>query len=181
MLIESILLKNGINNQPILTFARLRNWLGRLRSFFSAANYSFTEGNLFRGVLLLGIPMACELAMEGGFALVDIFFVSWLGQDAVATVGLTECFVSVIIAISVGLGTAAAIVVARRIGEQDRQRASSAAMLALTLGVCISLPIALCAAFSEPLASPTSSQATPTPIFCLGCRPPLPGSIPYSE
>jgi len=89
----------------------------------------------------LSIPMVLELAMESVFAIVDIFFVSKLGSDAVATVGLTESIFTIVYSICMGLSVAATAVVARRTGEKDPEGASIAAVQAIIAGFIVSVPI----------------------------------------
>lgn len=122
----------------------------RLKSFFkdiveavSGTEQDFTEGRLGRAILLLSIPAFLEMVMESIFVIVDIFFVSKLGADAVATVGLTESVLTLIYAISIGLGTATTSMVSRRIGEKDRASASRAAVQAILTGLAVSVLIGI--------------------------------------
>jgi putative MATE family efflux protein len=104
----------------------------------------FTGIPLGRGILLLAIPMVLEMVMESVFAIVDIFFVSKVGPEAVAAVGITESIETIIYSAAAGLSTATTALVARRIGEKNPEGASIAAfqaiIAALTLSLCFALP-----------------------------------------
>jgi len=107
----------------------------------------YTAMALNRAIFLLAVPMVLEMVMESIFALVDVYFVSRLGAEAVATVGLTESILTLIYAVASGLAVATAATVARRIGEKDYSRASNAAVqaiiVAFTIGLIIAIPGAL--------------------------------------
>ena len=107
----------------------------------------FTRGRLGRAILLLSVPMILEMVMESVFALADIFFVSKLGSDAVATVGITESLMTLIYALGAGLGVGTTALVSRRAGEKDRTGISTAATQAIFVGFLVSLPIALAGIF----------------------------------
>ena len=81
--------------------------------------------------------------MESVFVIVDIYFVSKLGADAVATVGITESVVTIIYAIAIGLGAATTSMVSRRIGEKKPDAASVTAFQAILTGLIISILIGL--------------------------------------
>ena len=102
-------------------------------------HHDFTQGPIGRAILLLAVPMVLEVVLESIFAVADIFWVSHLGPDAVASVGLTESLLTVVYALALGLGIGATAVVARRIGEKDPEGAARAAAQALLLAVGVSV------------------------------------------
>ena len=103
----------------------------------------FTSGSIRRAIFMLSIPMILEMAMESLFAVVDIFFVSKVGVNAVATVGLTESVLTLVYSVAIGLSMAATAMVARRIGEKKPEKAAEAAMQCIILAVSISLIISV--------------------------------------
>jgi putative MATE family efflux protein len=104
---------------------------------------NYTEGSIGKAILLLSIPMVLELVMESIFAVADIFFVSKLGSDAVATVGTTESIMTIVYAIGIGLSMSATAIVARRTGEKKPEGAAIAAVQAIWVSILAALPIAL--------------------------------------
>src|SRR5918996_2034709 len=102
----------------------------------------YTRGPIGRAILLLAVPMVLEMIMESIFAVVDIFWVSHLGTDAAATVGLTESLLTIIYALAIGLSIGATATIARRIGEQNPEGAARAAVQAIALALIVSILIA---------------------------------------
>jgi putative MATE family efflux protein len=122
---------------------RARSFFNDVREAVSGTEQDFTEGKLSRAILLLSIPAVLEMIMESIFVIVDIWFVSKLGSDAVATVGLTESLITIVYAISLGLATATTSLVSRRIGEKNPEKASRTALQAILTGIIVSLLIAI--------------------------------------
>ena len=132
-----------MNSENVNLKIRLKSFFNNVTEALSGTEQDFTEGKLSRAILLLSIPAVLEMVMESVFVIVDIFFVSKLGANAVATVGITESMVTVIYAIAIGLGTATTSLVSRRIGEKKPDAASVAALQAIITGVIISVLIGL--------------------------------------
>jgi putative MATE family efflux protein len=123
------------------------SFLRRVRNIFRQAlngeEQEFTKGSIDRAIVLLSIPMILEMAMESLFAVVDIFFVAKVGPEAVATVGITESILTLVYSVAIGLSAAATAMVARRIGEGDREAAARAGAQVLLIGVVVSALIAV--------------------------------------
>lgn len=114
-----------------------------VKEAISGTERDFTETTLGRAIFILAVPMVLEMIMESVFVVVDIFFVSKLGSDAVATVGITESVMTVVYAIGVGLAVATTALVSRRIGEKKQKKAGVVAFQAIAIGVFISIFIAI--------------------------------------
>jgi putative MATE family efflux protein len=117
----------------------LKSKFSIIKQALKGENHDYTQGNLSEAVILLAIPMILELGLESVFAVVDMFFVSKLGPNAIATVGLTEAALTILYSIAIGLSTGASAVVARRIGEKNPQAAAHAGAQSLILAILLSI------------------------------------------
>lgn len=114
-----------------------------IKEALRGSHRNYTEGPIGRSIILLAIPMVLEMLMESVFAVVDIFWVSHLGTDAAATVGLTESLLTLIYALAMGLSIGATATIARRIGEQNPDGAARAAVQSIFIALFISAALAL--------------------------------------
>lgn len=121
----------------------LRSWWNDLREAIGGNERDYTSIRLSKAIFLLSVPMILEMIMESTFAVFDIYFVSQLGADAVATVGITESLMTIVYAIGFGLSIATTALVSRRIGEKKKEAASVAAIQAIITGFFISIIITI--------------------------------------
>jgi putative MATE family efflux protein len=112
-----------------------------LREAVRGSQQNYTEGPIGRAVVLLAVPMVLEMVMESVFAVADVFYVSRLGPEAVATVGLTETLITLVYTIAMGLSIGVTATVSRRIGERDPDGAARAAVQAIAVGIGIAAVI----------------------------------------
>ncbi|MFY8191475.1 MAG: MATE family efflux transporter, partial [Bacteroidia bacterium] len=117
----------------------MKKFIQLVKQALQGKEEDFTKINIKTGIFLLSVPMILEMIMESLFAVVDIFFVGRLGDNAVATVGLTEAVIVIVYAVGVGISMAATALVARRFGEHNYKEAGSATFQLLVFGGGISL------------------------------------------
>src|SRR5215213_3031092 len=126
---------------------------GAVREALAGAHgRDFTEGPIGRAIFILAVPMVLEMLMESIFVVVDVFVVAHLGADAVATVGLTESFMTILYALAMGVSIGAGAMVSRRIGEKDAEGAAHTAAQVILFGLALSVvtgPVS--ALFAPPL------------------------------
>ena len=111
------------------------------RQALTGEDANILNGNINCAIILLAIPMTLEMVMESLFAVVDIFFVSKLGVDAIAAVGLTESLLTITYSLGFGVAMGTTAMVARRVGENNIKGASVSAAQSVYLGIITSLPI----------------------------------------
>jgi putative MATE family efflux protein len=122
---------------------KFKTYLTLIRDALNGEERDYTKGSIRVAIVLLAIPMILELSLESVFALVDMYFVGKLGQNAIAVVGYTESMITLVYSVAIGLSTAATAVIARRVGEKELGGASRAAVQALIIGVFISAIISI--------------------------------------
>ncbi len=121
-----------------------------IKQSLNGEQQDFTQGSIPRAVFLLAIPMMLELSLESVFAVVDMFFVGKLGENAIATVGLTESVITLVYSVAIGLSTAATAIVARRIGEKNSADAAHAGAQSLIVSLIVTLVISITGAVFAP-------------------------------
>lgn len=136
-------IQNGSENDQQNKRGTLKNFFLEIKEALVGGEKDYTQLRLRKAMLLLAIPMVLEMIMESIFAIVDIFFVSKLGADAVATVGLTESLITIVYALGFGLSMATTAIISRRIGEKKPDEAAKSAFQAILAGILISLPISI--------------------------------------
>ena len=117
--------------------------LETLRIALSGEEKNFTIGSINRAIVLLAIPMILEMVMESLFAIVDVYFVGKVSTEAVATVGLTESVITIIYSLAIGLAMASTAMISRRIGENEPEKAASAAVQSIFMAVSVSIIIGI--------------------------------------
>ncbi len=123
---------------------------GLVRQALTGKRHDYTALPLRRAIFLLAVPMVLEMITNSIFAVVNIFFVSKLGPDAVAAVALTESMVVLLYAIAAGLGIGVTAVVARRTGEKDADGAARAAAQSILLGLAVAAVVAMVGSILAP-------------------------------
>lgn len=98
----------------------------------------FTIGSVNRATFLLALPTMLELALESLFVIVNLLFVSSLGDQAIALAGITNAVIIMLYAIPTGLSIAATAIIARRVGEKKSEEAGLVAVQAMILAFVLS-------------------------------------------
>ncbi len=103
----------------------------------------FTSGSINKAIFLLAIPMVAEMVLEALFAIVDIYFVNGVGNDAVSALILTEASLTILYSVAWGLAMGVTAMVARRAGEKNFEAAGKIAAQTIVLAVLFSLVISI--------------------------------------
>ena len=100
-------------------------------------------GNPKKAILKLSIPMMIAMLVQAMYNLVDAIWVSGLGTDALAAVGLFFPILMTMMALSNGIGIGGSSAISRRIGEKNKKVADNTAVHTLFMGLLVGLAVSL--------------------------------------
>ena len=106
----------------------------------NTANY-LTEGQLFRGLITISLPMIAGNLLQSVLEVVDLYFVGRLGADAIAGVAMSTTIIFVLATFIVGLVTATTAFISRHYGAQEHDTVGLIVQHALYIGLTFSLAI----------------------------------------
>lgn len=103
------------------------------------------RGDPKKAILRLSGPMMIAMLVQTAYNLVDAIWVSGLGADSLAAVGLFFPFMMFLMGFSNGIGIGGGSAISRRIGEKNKEDADNTAVhtLILTISISIALTVAL--------------------------------------
>jgi putative MATE family efflux protein len=102
-----------------------------------------TEGDLFRGLLVVAAPIVAANLLQSGLELVDLFFVGRLGAEAIAGVAMSSSIVMVLMTIIIGIVTANTAFVSRHYGAKEYDIAAKGISHTLILGLVFSIVLSI--------------------------------------
>tara|TARA_B110000438_G_scaffold301332_1_gene355953 strand:- start:947 stop:2302 length:1356 start_codon:yes stop_codon:yes gene_type:complete len=98
------------------------------------------KSNPSKALWTLSIPMMLGMSVQAIYMLIDTAFIgNWVGGSALAGLGLVFPPLFIIMGITFGLGSGATTVIAKSIGEENKENADSAADHIIFLGILLSL------------------------------------------
>jgi putative MATE family efflux protein len=86
------------------------------------------EGDPKKAIIKLAVPMVVAMSIQTIYNLVDTFWVSGLGADALAAMGFVFPFYFISMALSNGLGVGGGAAISRKIGAKDKAGADNVAV-----------------------------------------------------
>ncbi len=118
----------------------------------STAGMQTLAGDPKKAILKLGLPLMVAMVVQNMYNIVDMFWVSGLGSDALAAVGFVFPFFFASIALATGLGIGGGSAISRKLGAKDKSGADNVAvhmmLVMLVTSILFSVPLFL---FAEPI------------------------------
>ena len=96
-----------------------------------------TEGSIKKHLFQLSYPMALGILAMMTFNLVDTFFISFLGTDALASVGFSFPLIMIMMGFFIGLGVGNNVLVSRAFGMHNHAKAAKYVTHGIILAVAI--------------------------------------------
>lgn len=95
------------------------------------------SGSVTGGLLRLALPIMAGMVLQTGFNLADTWFVSRLGQEAIAAVSMNIPLFFIVLALGSAVSVGTSSLVAQAVGAGDMARAARVAGQAVTLAAAV--------------------------------------------
>lgn len=106
----------------------------------SARTRAMLEGAILPTMLRLIVGNLAVIVIQAVLVLMEVFYISWLGDEAVAGITLVFPLVTLMLTMSTaGIGGGVSAVVAQSLGARQPEVADAAAMHAIILGIALGL------------------------------------------
>jgi putative MATE family efflux protein len=121
-----------------------------------------TKGSIVSQIIAMAVPIAIGMFTQMAYQLVDLYFVSQLGEDAIAGVGTAGNAMFLVMALTQVLGVGTVALIAHAVGRKDQADANLVFNQSLSLSVAGGvLTMALLYVFIEPyLRSVAADEGT---------------------
>ncbi|MCP3986452.1 MAG: MATE family efflux transporter [bacterium] len=114
----------------------------------SWTSHDHTRGHLLVSLLVLALPLLATSVAQATFQMVDLTFLSWLGEEATTAVVVTNQSIrQVFFMLALGGSFGAQALIARAIGEGNQELAEHVTGQVLWIGAAMSLTVALIGLF----------------------------------
>src|ERR1051325_3362739 len=85
-----------------------------------------TQGSVIRHLLNMAAFLAVSMLAQTLYLLADLYWVGWLGKEAIAAVGLASTLMMIVLAVTQTLGVGTTTVISHAAGRKDQPGAELA-------------------------------------------------------
>lgn len=103
----------------------------------------FLRNTLIKEIMIIASPIILENIFQVTMGLADNYFVSKLGSEYIAGVGITNLIVNIYMSIFFAIGVSTTALVSRYLGAYDKENASKTAQHSFLLSIVIGLTLGL--------------------------------------
>src|SRR5207237_10503630 len=123
---------------------RMKVWYSRRDETAEMMN-DVTDGSVTRHLLRMAAFLAASMLIHTLYLLADLYWVGWLGKEAIAAVGLSGNLMLIVLALTQTLGVGTTTLVSQAAGRKDQPRAELTFNQSLFLLLLVSLAFGICA------------------------------------
>jgi putative MATE family efflux protein len=105
-------------------------------------SYNLVEGSIQQALIRMTLPMIIGMIMLFTFSLVDTWFISFLGTEALTAISFTFPVTFTVMSLAIGMGIGASAVVAKYLGGSHYEKAKQAATVINYISLSLAIVVA---------------------------------------